>query len=140
MQLFPYSNIIVGILVFILGFLFHWIGQIISVINWPFAIKLGIQEKKCPPEFVVYEKAIAMADVFIGWIYGLAAIGIISDQEWAYKVLWFPGIVFIYHGVFFWFMIGYQNKLGKPTTNKSFRVIWTGFNLLVGLLAVLMAW
>ena len=63
-----YANVIVGILIFIVGFIFHWIGQLISVINWDFATKIGFQEKKLLPEYKVYEHAIAVADVMIGWI------------------------------------------------------------------------
>ena len=32
--LFPYDNIVIGILILIVGFGFHWIGQLISVLNW----------------------------------------------------------------------------------------------------------
>lgn len=35
-HLFPYDNIVVGILILIVGFVFHWIGQLISVIDWEF--------------------------------------------------------------------------------------------------------
>ena len=49
-EIFPYANIIVGILIFIVGFIFHWIGQLISVINWDYATKIGLQEKKMLPE------------------------------------------------------------------------------------------
>lgn len=41
-NIFPYANIIVGILVLIIGFVFHWIGQLISVINWDLATKLTL--------------------------------------------------------------------------------------------------
>ncbi len=65
-QLFPYANIIAGLLIFIVGFIFHWIGQLISLINWDFAIRIGLQEKRMLPEYKVYEHAIAKADVAIG--------------------------------------------------------------------------
>jgi hypothetical protein len=60
-QIFPYANIIVGILILIVGFIFHWIGQLISAIDWNFATRIGFQEKKLIPEFIVYEHAIAAA-------------------------------------------------------------------------------
>ncbi|WP_440951864.1 hypothetical protein [Methanococcoides sp. FTZ1] len=53
MELIPYLHVIVGILVFIVGFLFHWLGQFISVLNWDYATKIGLQEKKLLPEFKV---------------------------------------------------------------------------------------
>jgi hypothetical protein len=42
-HLFPYDNIVIGVLIFIVGFCFHWIGQLVSVINWKFASKIGLQ-------------------------------------------------------------------------------------------------
>ena len=65
-QLFPYANIIVGILIFIVGFGLHFIGQLISLVNREFAVRIGIWEKDMIPEFEVYERAIAFADVIIG--------------------------------------------------------------------------
>ena len=44
-EIFPYSNLVTGILVLIVGFIFHWIAQIMSIINWEFANKIGLQEK-----------------------------------------------------------------------------------------------
>ena len=50
MNLFPFDNIVIGTIIFIVGFLFHFIGQLISVINWEYAKKVGLQEKKNLPE------------------------------------------------------------------------------------------
>lgn len=139
-QLFPYANIVTGILVFIVGFLFHWVGQLISIINWEFAEKIGLQEKKALPEFKVYEKGIAAADVILGWIYGVAAVGVLLNLSWAYKLLWFPGVVMIYHALCFWFYIGNQNKMGHNTTSNTLRVIWVLANMTTGVLAIAVAW
>ena len=98
-QIFPYSNLVTGILVLIVGFVFHWIAQLITIINWDLATKIGLQEKGMTKEFRVYEDAIARTDVFLGWIYGLAGVGLILDISWSYKILWFPGIILIYHGI-----------------------------------------
>lgn len=84
--LFPYDNIIVGILILIIGVIFHWIGQTISIINWKFAMKIGLQESKMPKEYRVYEHAIAAADSIIGWIYGFAAVGLFLNVSWGYKL------------------------------------------------------
>jgi hypothetical protein len=46
-----YANIIVGILIFLVGFIFHWIGQLISILDWNYATKLGLQEKKMLPKY-----------------------------------------------------------------------------------------
>jgi hypothetical protein len=139
-QIFPYANIVVGILVFIVGFIFHWLGQLISLIDWDFATRIGLQEKKALPEYKVYEHAMATADVLIGWIYGIAAIGLILNISWAYILAWFPGVIMIYHSLSFWFWIGNQNKSGNPTTSNALRVAWFLVNLVTGVLAVWVAW
>lgn len=139
-QIFPYANIITGILVLIVGFLAHWIGQLISVINWEFATRIGVQEKGMPDEFKVYEHAIAVADVAVGWTYGLAGVGLILDIPWSYQLIWVPGTILIYHGVSVWFWSGNQKKIGYRLLTDSFRVIWSSLNLITGILAVTIAW
>lgn len=139
-QIFPYANIIVGILVFIVGFIFHWIGQLISLIDWDFATKIGIQDKKALPEYKAYEHGIAVADVMIGWIYGIAAVGLILNASWAFRLAWFPGVIMIYHSFSYWFWTGNQNRSGHPTTTSTIRIAWFLFNLISGVLTVLVAW
>ncbi|MFC1845982.1 hypothetical protein ACFLYM_01020 [Chloroflexota bacterium] len=139
-QVFPYANIIAGILIFVVGFGFHFIGQLISLINMDFAVKIGIWEKDMISEFEVYEKGIAVADVIIGWIYGIAAIGLLFNVDWAYKLAWFPGVVLIYHGLSFWFWVGNQNKAGYTINSKRLRISWTLMNLVTGILAIIVAW
>ena len=41
-QIFPYANFITGVLVLIVGFVFHWGGQLISLLNLDFATKIGL--------------------------------------------------------------------------------------------------
>ena len=77
-QIFPFANVVVGLLVLLLGFFLHWLGQLISLVNWDFAVKLRIAEKQTLPEYKVYELGIASADVLLGWIYGIAAVGQMS--------------------------------------------------------------
>ena len=132
--------ILTGILVLIVGFVFHWIGQLITIINWEFATKIGLQEKRMPKEFKVYEHAIAIADVLIGWIYCIAGVGLIFDIPWSYKLLWFPGIILIYHGISVWFWMGNQKKIGYQLTSDSFRIFWSSINLITGILATIIAW
>lgn len=102
-HLFPYDNIVVGALVLLVGFIFHWLGQLVSVINWDFATRIGLQESNLPKEYKVYEHAIARADCLIGWLHGLAGIGLLLNLSWGYQILWFPGIVLLYHSLSFWF-------------------------------------
>ncbi len=132
-------HILVGILVFVVGFVFHWIGQLISVLNWDLATRIGLQEKKMIPEFKVYEHAIAIADVSIAWIYGIVAIALILDLSWASKLAWIPGIILIYHSISYWFWTSNQNKLGCQTNSNRFRIIWFLSNFITGSLAMLIA-
>ena len=82
---------------------------------------------------------IAFADVLIGWTYGIAAIGLIFNFSWGYTLAWIPGVVFIYHALFFWVMKGNQNKSGNKISNNGFRVTWFLANLITGFLAILIA-
>ena len=138
--IFPYANVIIGVLVLIVGFLFHWIGQLISLLNWEFATKIGVAEKGLIPEYRVYEKGIAAADVLIGWIYAIAGIGLILDTTWGIKLAWFPGIIFVYHGFCFWFWSKNQRKAGHRLMPNSTRIIWFLANFITGVLAILIAW
>ena len=139
-EIFPYSNILVGILIFIVGFIFHWIGQLISVVNWNYATNIGLQEKTMLPEFKVYEHAIAVADVMIGWIYGIVAVGLIFNISWAYKLAWIPGIILVYHSISYWFWKGNQNKAGHKITTNTFRIGWFLLNFITGILCILIIW
>jgi len=140
LEIVPYSNVIVGLLIFVVGFIFHWVGQLISVVNWDYAKRIGLQEKNAPPEFKVYEHAIAVADVLIGWIYGVVAMGLFLDISWSYKLAWIPGVIMVYHSLSFWFWIGNQNKSGHLTTTNKFRVFWFLLNFITGILSMLIAW
>jgi len=139
-QLFLYANIVAGLLIFIVGFCLHFIGQLISLVNQDFAVKIGIWEKDLLPEFAVYEKAIAVADVVIGWTYGIAAVGLIMDESWAYKLAWVPASILIYHGLSFWFWAGNQNKLGRQLHTNRFRITWSTANLITGIFTILVIW
>ena len=137
---FPYDNIVIGILIFIVGFLFHWIGQLVSIINWDFATKIGLQELNMPKEYIAYERAIAVADSIIGWIYGLAALGLILGIDWGYKLAWIPGIILLYHGLSFWFWTLNQRKNGHILQSPAFRISWFLANFITGILAIILAW
>ena len=138
--IFPYDNIVTGILVLIIGFVFHWIGQFVSIINWAFATKIGIQESNMPKEYKVYEHAIAVADSLIGWVYGFAAVGLFLDVSWGYKLAWFPGVIFVYHSISFWFWTKNRNKDGNKLESNVMKISWFILNFLTGVLAILLAW
>ena len=63
-EIFPYANILTGILILIVGFVFHWLGQLTSVLNWNFSTKLGLQEAELPKEYKV--DYVALPKYFIG--------------------------------------------------------------------------
>ena len=79
--------------VFVIGFRSRWLGQLISLLNWDLAKRLGLREKELLPEYKLYEHAIAVADTAMAWLYGVAAIGLILDTEWDYKLSWIPGSI-----------------------------------------------
>ena len=139
-QVFPYANIVAGVLVLAVGFIFHWIGQLISILDWDLATRMGLQEKGMLPEYKVYEHAIAVADVAIGWIYGIAGVGLILGTPWGFKLAWFPGVVLIYHSISFWFWTRNQRKSGHRLTADSLRIGWSVANMITGVLAILVAW
>ncbi len=139
-QVFPYANVVAGVLVLLVGFIFHWIGQFISVLNWDLAMRIGLQETAAPAEYKVYEHGNAVADVSIGWIYGIAGIGLILGTQWGVKLAWLPGVVLFYHSVGFWFTTRNQRKAGYVLMTDTLRVIWFLANSLTGVLTILVAW
>jgi hypothetical protein len=139
-QIFPYANVAAGVSVLVVGFIFHWVGQLISVLNWDLATRIGLQEEKLLPEYKVYEHAIAVADVALGWIYGLAGLGLVLGASWGYKLAWFPGVVLVYHSISYWFWTGSRRRAGNKLVSDSVRIGWTAANLLTGALAILVAW
>jgi hypothetical protein len=141
-HVFPFDNVVAGILVLVVGFAGHWLGQGLSVLNWELATRLGLQEKGMPAEYKVYEHAIAVADVSVGWLYGIAGVGLLLGTSWGYKLAWIPGTILVYHAISFWFWTGNQRKAGHHlhTSKTPFRVGWAVANVVAGLLAILVAW
>jgi hypothetical protein len=139
-QVFPYANVVAGALVLVVGFIFHWIGQLISILNWDLATKIGLQEEELLPEYKVYEHAIAAADVAIGWIYGIAGVGLVLGSQWGYTLAWFPGVILVYHSISYWFWTGNRRKGGHKLVADSVRIGWPVANFVAGALAILVAW
>lgn len=137
---FPHANLVVGFLVLLVGFVFHWLGQLISICNWDLATRIGLAEKDMPPEYKDYELGMAVADVIIGWSYGLAGVGLLWGAPWGFKLAWIPGTVLTYHGLSFWFWTRNQIRAGHRLHPKSLRIGWCLANLVTGFLALLVAW
>ena len=140
-QIFPQANMVAGLLVLVVGFGFHFVGQLYSVLNWERAAKLGLQEEDMPPEYKVYERAIAGADTLIGWTYGVAAVGLFLDAAWGYVWAWIPGAILTYHALSFWFWTSGQQRAGydRPLTRRPGRQSWFLANLVTGLLTIAVA-
>ena len=93
-----------------------------------------------PKEYKVYEHAIAVSDSLIGWIYGLAAVGLILNVPWGYKLAWFPGVILLYHSLNYWFWNMNRNRDGNKLVSNGIRVVWSLANFVAGLMAILIAW
>jgi hypothetical protein len=137
---FPYANVVVGALVLVVGFGLHWIGQVISLCNWEVATRIGLQEQGMPPEYKVYEHALAVADVAIGWTYGIAGVGLILDTSWGYTFAWFPGVVLTYHSISAWCWHRNQKQAGRQMMSDACRMVWCIANFVAGALTILVAW
>jgi len=138
--LFPYDNIVVGLLILIVGFGFHWVGQTISVINWKFATRIGLQEAGMPREYKVYEHAIAVADSMVGWIYAISSIGLFLKAPWGYKLTWIPGVILLYHSISYWFWTLNQRRDGNILYSHALRIGWFLANFITGISAIIIAW
>ena len=89
-EIFPFANIIVGILIFIVGFIFHWFFQLISAINWNYATKIGVQEKEMIPEKVYLGKN----DTPIKWFKAAK----VRHDKWVDMKRHFPGDPGVFYG------------------------------------------
>ncbi len=139
-QIFPHANIVAGVMLFLVGFLAHWVGQLTSILNWDLAERLGLQEREMPAEYRVYEHAIAVADSAVGWLYGVAAVGLFLDAEWGYKLLWIPGSILVYHAISAWAWEGNRRAAGHQLWSDVMRIGWCSVNFITGGLALLIAW
>ena len=140
-QIFPQANVVAGVLVLAVGFGFHFLGQLYSVLDLEGAIELGIQEADAPEEYRTYELGIAVADVLVGWTYAIAGVGLVVDAAWGYTWAWLPGGVLTYHALSFWFWTRNQQRAGfdRPFTRWPARHLWFVANLTTGLLTIAVA-
>ena len=136
---FPYDNLVVGAMVIVVGFVFHWLGQLTYLLKSEFAAKIGLVEPEILPEYEVYERAIAKADVAIGWLYGIAGVGMIMGTQWGYKLACFPGVVFVYHSISFWFWTENRRRAGHKLMSDAGRIGWFVANFITGILAIAIA-
>jgi len=133
-------SITAGILVLIVGFLFHWVGQLISILNWGLATRLGLQEKIMLPEHRAYEHGTAVADVLVGWVYPAIGVGLMWGADWSYKLAWIPGAILTYHAFNHWFWEMNRRREGLYYFNDVGRIAWFVGNLATGGLCLYLAW
>jgi len=90
----------------------------------------------------VYDNEIAVADIAIAWIYGIAGAGLIPGISWGYKPVWIPGVVLLNHSLCFWFWTANQKRSGHPITwsREPARSGWFLLNFFLGVLAMYVAW
>ena len=138
--LFPYANIVAGSLIFIVGFGLHWLGQLISVLSWDVATQIGLQEEDLTSDYIVYEHAIAVADSAVAWLYGVAAVGLLINAPWGYKLAWIPGSILVYHAISAWVWEGNRRRAGHRLWSDAKRIGWCSANVATGLLTLLVAW
>lgn len=81
-----------------------------------------------------------MADSLIGWIYGIAAIGLFLSVSWGNKLGWIPASIFIYHSINYWFRNLNRNRDGNKLVSNSVRIAWSLTNFVTGLLTIFVAW
>lgn len=138
-QAFPCAYVVTGVLVLVVGFGFHWMGQVFSLLSWDKATRIGLQEEALLPEYKVYEHALAVADAAIGWIYGVAGVGLILSAEWGFRLAWAPGIMLVYHGIAAWVWEGSRRASGHGMWSDTMRIAWCAANVLTGSLSILAA-
>jgi len=136
----PYANVVAGLAILVLGFGFHFAGQLVSVLDWDLATRLGLQERDMPAAYRVYEHGIAVADVALGWTYGLAAVGLFLDARWGYQLAFVPAAVFVYHGISAWVWEANRRAAGHGLFSDALRVGWCAANVGFGAFAFVVAW
>lgn len=137
-ELFPYSNILAGALVLIVGFGIHWLSQVSLFINWElmprhgFGLNISANTKG-------YDRFIAISDITIGWMYGIIGVGLFLGTDWGYVLAWIPGVILSLEGISYWVM---TSKKHAPERKFSYftRIEWSALNLVTGLFIILVAW
>ena len=137
-SLFPFAHIIAGIIILIVGFGFHFLGQLMGFLYWEpelkhsFIINMPIKAKG-------YAHIVAISDVAIGWSYAIIGMGMYIGKSWSYTLAWIPGIILFLEGISFW---TWRNQNNRPAQDLSLteRIEWSGLNIVSGLFILLVAW
>ena len=137
-ELFPYSNILGGVLVLIVGFGIHWLNRVALYLHWEFmprhgfGIIFGDSQNN-------YNRWITISDMTIGWLYGVIGVGLILGMDWGYDLAWIPGVILTLEGISYWINNG--KKKSDPAQYTYFTPSeWKVLNLLTGLFVIIIAW
>ena len=137
-ELFPYSNVLAGTLVLIVGFGIHWLSQVSLFLNWELMPRhgFGINIASNPKG---YDRFIAISDVTIGWMYGIIGVGLFLGTGWGYLLAWIPGVILTLEGIGYWIT---TSKKHNPIVKDTYftRIEWSALNLVTGLFVILIAW
>jgi len=131
---------VAGLLLLLVGFVFHWLGQSLSLLNWELAQRLGLAERGMPGEYEDYERGMAAADVVVAWFYGVVGVGLLYGADWAVKAALIPGAILVYHSLCFWFWTRQQRRRGYRGMSDGMRLTWALANAGTGLLLLATAW
>lgn len=140
LKLLPHVHIVAAIMILVVAFIFHFLGQLLSVVSWKTAVRFGLQEASAPADYYPYEHGSAIADVLLGWTYPLAAIGLLKNAPWGYKLAWIPGSVLVYHSLSSWFWEEDRRAAGHQMQSDALRIIWCSANFFTGVLTLVVAW
>ena len=85
----------------------------------------------------INKRAAAKAAVEIVWmvIYVIAGVGLILGTKWGYKLAWFPGVLFVYHSISFWFWTRNQRRFWNKLIS-----CFVVAKFITGVLAISIAW
>lgn len=137
-SLFPFAHIIGGVLILIVGFGFHFLGQLMGFLHWEPELKHSFIINM-PIKSTGYEHLVAVSDIAIGWSYAIIGMGLYLGRPWGYTLAWIPGIILLLEGSSFltWCCL---KKVQKPDLSLLERVEWGSLNIVSGLFIILIAW
>ena len=139
-QVFPYANIVAGVLVLVVGFGFHWIGQLVSVLNWDTAQRSASRKWRCCPSTRSTKTPSPRPTSRWAGSMALPLPASCLARTGATSLPGIPGVVLVYHAFSYWFWTGNRRKAGHKLVSDSMRIGWPVANFVTGTLAIVVAW
>jgi hypothetical protein len=75
----------------------------------------------------------------MGWLYGVAVVGLLLNAEWDYKLAWIPGSILLYHAISASVREVNRRTAGHRFWSNSLRIGWYTANAVTGVFALLVA-